>query len=369
MTARTYKAALIGAGTIAEMRHLEAIDAAGDRVRLAAVADPDLSRAGHLASRYGAAVHADADEMLHAEQPDLVLIATPPASHGPLVKAALRAGAWVLCEKPPVLSLAEYATIEAEEGEGGPYVGYVFQSRFGSAAKTLRQHVKAGTFGRPLVAVCNTLWYRPHAYFEVPWRGRWDTEGGGPTMGHGIHQMDLMLHLLGDWKEVRAHMATLDRRVETEDMSMAIVSFENGAVASVVNSLLSPRQTTYLRFDFQDATVELEHLYSYTNACWRWTAREGLDPSIAEGWAPVEDVASSHAAQLSDFLDSMDAGTRPEASGKAGKASLELITGLYASAITDRTVTRASLVEGHPFYDSLNGNGRYVSDMRRGAAE
>ena len=54
----------------------------------------------------------------------------------------------------------------------------------------------SGALGRPQVAVCETLWYRPDSYFDPAWRGTWSGEGGGPTLGHGIHQIDLLLHLL-----------------------------------------------------------------------------------------------------------------------------------------------------------------------------
>src|SRR5690606_28015060 len=111
-----------------------------------------------------------------------------------------------------------------------------------------------GMLGRPLVAICHTLWYRDAPYYAVPWRGKWETELGGPTMGHGIHAMDHLLYLLGDWTEVRAQVATLDRAVEVEDVSMALVRFANDAHASIVNSVLSPRQETYLRIDYQRAS-------------------------------------------------------------------------------------------------------------------
>lgn len=62
-------------------------------------------------------------------------------------------------------------------------------------------------------------------------------------MGLGIHARDHLLHLFGDWTEVRALAATLDRAIEVEDVSMALVTFANRAVASIVNSaLMSPRQ-------------------------------------------------------------------------------------------------------------------------------
>jgi predicted dehydrogenase len=294
--------------------------------------------------------------MLAADRPDLAIVCTPPVAHHDGVKACLEAGAWVWCEKPPVLSLAEYDALAAMERDGGPYAGYVFQHRFGSAAMTLRRQIADGTLGRPLVGVCHTLWYRDHAYFEVPWRGRWATEGGGPTMGHGIHQMDLVLSLLGDWREVRAMMGTLDRRVETEDVSLAAVQFESGALVSVVNSVLSPREESYLRFDFTDATVEVSHLYGYGNSDWRWTPRAGV---VDSGWLPTDDVDSSHTAQLTHYLDAMDRRERPPASGADGRRSMELITGLYQSAITGRPVRRTELGPGNPFYDRLDGGGQY----------
>ncbi|GAA1285162.1 Gfo/Idh/MocA family oxidoreductase [Pseudonocardia aurantiaca] len=355
-----YRVAIVGAGGIAGHRHMPAIRAQGDRIDVVAAVDVDGDRAAAFAAEWGIPdSYTDLDTMLAAARPDLAIICTPPVAHHAGVKACLEAGAWVWCEKPPVLSLAEYDALSALEHEDGPYVGYVFQHRFGSAARTLRRQIADGTLGRPLVGVCHTLWYRDHAYFEVPWRGKWETEGGGPTMGHGIHQMDLMLSLLGDWREVRALMGTLDRRVETEDVSLAAVQFESGALVSVVNSVLSPREESYLRFDFSDATVEVSHLYGYGNSNWKWTPRKGVAGDVAAGWLPADDVSSSHTVQLTDYIGSMDRGERPAASGADGRRSMELISGLYQSAITGRPVLRSELEPGNPFYDHLDGGGQY----------
>ncbi|ANY09258.1 Gfo/Idh/MocA family protein [Pseudonocardia sp. HH130630-07] len=349
---------LVGAGGIAEGSHLPALRDAG--VRLVGVVDADAQRAADVAARWGADTSGtDLDAVLAAERPDLAVVATPPVAHRDTVVRCLRAGAWVWCEKPPAVSLAEYDLMAAAESEGGPYVGYVFQHRFGSAARTFREQVRDGSLGRPLVAVCHTLWYRDEEYYAVPWRGNWETEGGGPAMGHGIHQMDLTLSLLGDWHQVTATASTLARDVATEDVSMAVVTMESGALVSVVNSVLSPRQESYLRFDLTDATVEVSHLYGYDNSDWTWTPRPGIDPERAAAWLPGTDLPSSHAAQLTTFLDAMDRGERPPASGADGRRSLELITGLYRSAMTGRPVRRDELGPGDPWYDALDGGGAY----------
>ncbi|GAA2850793.1 hypothetical protein GCM10020220_045230 [Nonomuraea rubra] len=183
------------------------------------------------------------------------------------------------CEKPAALSLAELDRMAAAEGAGGPYLSVVYQQRFGSGAGHLR--ALGGALGRPMLALCQTTWHRGEEYYSVPYRGKWATEGGGTTVLHGVHQMDLMLSVFGDWAEVRAMAGRLDRPIETEDVSLAMVRFENGAMGSVVTSVLSPREESYLRFDFADATVELRHLYGYGNA--DWTSTSPL-------WSPPEDV-------------------------------------------------------------------------------
>ncbi|RRO20406.1 gfo/Idh/MocA family oxidoreductase [Saccharopolyspora rhizosphaerae] len=353
----TLRAAVIGTGAIAQHRHLPALRAQ-PRVEVVAAVDVDPDRlAAFQAAHRVERGYRSVPEMLAAEQPDLVHVCTPPFAHVEPVVQALRAGAWVLVEKPACLSLAEHDRITEAERDGGPYASVVCQHRFGSAGRHAAQLLAEGHLGRPLVADCRTTWYRDHSYYEVPWRGRWHTEGGGPTMGHGIHQMDLLLALLGDWAEIQAMAARLDRDVDTEDVSMAIVRFAGGALASIVNSVLSPREESYLRIDCTDATLELTHLYGYGNADWRYTAAPHVsDPARIRSWStPPGQVRSSHAAQLDLLLEAVDAGTRPPASGETARQTLELITGLYRSAFTGTTVRREQLTPDDPFYHHLHG--------------
>ncbi|MEU1514910.1 Gfo/Idh/MocA family oxidoreductase [Streptomyces sp. NPDC005811] len=351
------RVAIVGAGNIAESSHMPAIQAQNGQATAVAVVDVDHRRAGDFAARWDIpAAYVELEQMLRVSRPDLVIVCTPPVAHREAIITCLDAGVSVWCEKPPTLSVAAYDAISAHEREGGPYVSYVFQHRFGSSARALREHIRTGTLGAPLVGICHTLWYRDAQYFAVPWRGKWDTEGGGPSMGHGIHQMDLMLSLMGEWTEVRADMGTLARDVETEDVSMAVVRFANGAMVSMVNSVLSPRETSYLRFDFPEATVELSHLYGYDNSHWTWTPAPHLPgATAADLGAPLDDEPSSHAAQLRALLQALRTGRRPEAGGPDGRRVLAFLAALYESAATGRPVTPDMLTPGNPFYHSMSG--------------
>src|SRR5204863_8334871 len=114
--------------------------------------------------------------------------------------------------------------------------------------------------GRQMVGRCQTTWYRTQDYYAVPWHGTWADAFGGPTMQLGIHTMDLFLWLWNVWEEVTAAAATMNHQMEVEDVSLALVRYASGALATIVNSAVSPRQETVVRLDFERATVEGHYL-------------------------------------------------------------------------------------------------------------
>lgn len=354
---KTYRVAIVGTGAIVSS-HLKAINSVGHRAEICAAVDIRED----AVKRFGAEnnipnLYTDVQTMLVAQKPDLVCIATPPATHKDLCVRALEAGAWVYCEKPLCASLAEFDVIQAAEQRTGRYVSNVFQWRFGSAVKHLRQLIADGTFGRPLVAVCNTLWYRTQDYYNVSWRGTYASEFGGPTVSLGIHLMDLCLFLMGDCEEVQASIGTLDRKIEFEDVSMAIVRFENGAMGSIINSALSPRQETYLRLDFEKATLECTALYRASNDNWRISLPPNIeDAETIAAWESLnDDLMGAHDQQFRELLNSMDENVRPAVSGAESRRIIEFIASLYKSASTGHAVRRGDLTSDDPFYYSNNG--------------
>ncbi|WP_104127725.1 Gfo/Idh/MocA family protein [Cryobacterium sp. Y57] len=361
-TARPLRIALVGTGGIAAV-HAEGIAQLHGAAHIVAATDIDPDRLQAFCAEWQVAnSFASLEQLLddaNVDGPlDIVHLCSPPGLHKEQAIAILLRGINVLSEKPPALSLQEFDEIRTAEKTGGASFATVSQHRFGGRALWLRDVVAEASFGRLLTGVCNTLWFRPDAYFEVPWRGKWNVEGGGPTMGHGIHQIDTMLSLVGDWAEVVGVASRLARDVETEDVSHAIVMLEGGAVISVVNSLLSPRETSYLRFDFEYATVELEHLYGYSDDNWRVTPAPGYEDLVAEVAARgPHGQGSGHAAQFAVIARALAAGQPLPVDTASARRTLELIAGIYASAFTGVRVRPGDIDATSPFYFSMEGSG------------
>ncbi|WP_221584243.1 Gfo/Idh/MocA family protein [Microbacterium sp. G2-8] len=350
------RSGVIGTGGIAHA-HAAAIAALPGQYTLAGVTDVDQDRAVAFAAEMGSErVFPDAQSLLASGEIDIVHICTPPGTHADLSIQAMRAGVTALVEKPTALSLAEFDRVARIEAETGVQTLTVFQHRFGPAAEHLRRLAAEGALGRPLIATCETLWFRPDEYFDVPWRGRWDIEGGGPTMGHGIHQFDLLLSVLGPWDDITAIASRQSRPTDTEDVSLSLVRFAGGAVASVVNSLVSPRETSRLRFDFEHATIEVEHLYGYTSADWTFTPAPGHE-HLADAWIRhVEGEApSSHRDQFSAIAAALAEGERAGVDIADARRTLEFAAATYAASFGGARIASGEIVEGTPFYDTMHG--------------
>lgn len=355
------RAAIVGTGAIANA-HASALAATPD-AELVAVVDRDPANARAFAGRWNVPNVAESLERLLADDAiDVLHICTPPGVHAEQAITALDAGAHVVCEKPAALSLDELDAMTDAATRNDRRLAVVFQQRTGSAAAQVRRLLDTGALGRPLVATCQTLWYRDPAYFAVPWRGKWTTEGGGPTLGHGIHQLDLLAWLLGDWASVQGQLWRLGRETETEDVSTAVVTFVGGTVASVITSALSPRETSSIRIDTELATVTVDHLYGHGHDHWRITPAPGVPADVAGSWRlPDVEEASGHDPLIRDISAALRSGGPLPSTATDAARSFEIVTAIYSSAATGRVVTPKTLREDVDRRRSLESP---VTDLR-----
>jgi len=140
------RVAIVGCGQIADGHVSEIQKIAGAEV--VAVCDLERLMAEQLAVRYGvASFYDDFTEMLRREQPDVVHIATPPASHLPLALEALAAGCHLLVEKPFTLDYADSVKLVDAAEQAGRKLTISHTYHFDPPAEELRRLVAAGTLG------------------------------------------------------------------------------------------------------------------------------------------------------------------------------------------------------------------------------
>ena len=351
------RTAIIGTGSIAH-NHMIGVQNETNRIHLVAAADINDVVLDEFCNRYNIPNrYTNVDCLLEHEKLDFAIICTPPATHLELCVKAMEAGLNVLCEKPLVASLAEVDKLQAIERETGKSCAAGFHWRYGSGGQHIKHLIEQSAFGKPLLGICQTTWYRDSSYYAVPWRGKWETELGGVATSMGIHAMDFFLWLLGDWAEVTAVAKTLDHDIEVETVALATVQFQSGALGSIINSSVSPREVSTIRLDFQQATIELEHLYHYNNEDWRISPISTVSESVQDGWNQFPTNVYAHQdAQLTGVLDNIVAGNPPVTHGKESRRTIEFLTALYKSAITDQPVQQGSILPDDSFYYQMYGD-------------
>ena len=217
------------------------------RTRLVGVADPagppdDLEPGvGHFASL---------TDLLAAEHPDVVIIATPIHTHAVLAEEAFRAGAHVYLEKPPVASMAEYDRLVAAAAESGLSCQVGFQALGSHALARIAELVADGAIGEPRLITGLGVWSRDRAYFNrSPWSGRRRLDGHQVSDGvatnalaHSIAQALRIADVrsLDQITAVRTELYKANLDNESDDTTWIRVDAEDALPISVALTLCGP---------------------------------------------------------------------------------------------------------------------------------
>jgi predicted dehydrogenase len=228
---------LIGCGKVGQI-HAAALRTIAE-AELTAVCDVSAERAQTFADRYGARGYTDVDALLHEGNVEAVVIGTPHPLHAaPAVRAA-EAGVHVLVEKPLAATLADCDAMLAAARRAGVLLGVISQRRFYEPVRRMKEAIDAGKIGRPALGVFTMYSWREPAYYQSdPWRGRWDTEGGGVLVNQSPHQLDLLRWFMGPVAEVSGYWANVNHPdVEVDDTAVAVLRFQNGGLGAIVTSV------------------------------------------------------------------------------------------------------------------------------------
>ena len=140
----------------------------------------------------------------------------------------------------------------------GCLLSVVAQNRFKTPVMKLKQVLDAGLLGRVLHAQVDSFWWRGGNYYDLWWRGTWDKEGGGCTMNHAVHHIDLFQWMMGLPTELLAVNANLNHEnSEVEDFSTAVLTYPDGSIGQITASLVHHGEEQQLVFQGERAKVGL----------------------------------------------------------------------------------------------------------------
>jgi UDP-N-acetyl-2-amino-2-deoxyglucuronate dehydrogenase len=335
-----HRIAIVGLG-MAVTPHAKSLVDLKDRVEVAAAFAPSEARRKAFGEKFAFPLSADLGAILADESIDCVEILTPPNTHLDLVKRCAAAGKHILLEKPLEVSTERaVALVEAAE-KAGVTLGVMLQHRFRPAGMKLRAMLRAGELGN--IVNCSTvirLW-RPQSYYDVEGRGTKARDGGGVLITQGIHTLDLMLSLAGPIAEVRGYAATSAvHRMETEDMVVAAIKFENGALGTIdATTAAYPGFAERIEIIGEKATASLvggDLTVSHHDG--RVTELKTDLGTGGTGADPMAFPNDWHRSAIANFLDAIDQKGEPAISGREALKVHRLIDALLEAGATGKTV-------------------------------
>ncbi|MBT2759560.1 Gfo/Idh/MocA family oxidoreductase [Mesobacillus foraminis] len=346
--------AIVGAGAISSA-HIKAYLQFPEKCRIVAVCDIYPEKAEKLVAQYQlpAKVYKDYSDLLEHSEIDLVSVCTPPYTHAETSIAFLNAGIHVVVEKPMASSLEECDRMLEAAKNSGKLLSVVAQNRFTTPMMKLKNVLETRLMGPIVHTQVDSFWWRGYSYYDLWWRGTWEKEGGGCTLNHAVHHIDIFQWMNGMPAEITAVMSnTSHDNAEVEDLSIAIARYPDGSLAQITSSVVHHGEEQQLIFQGKKARVSVP---------WKVAASKSKQNGFPEEDSALElelqNVYESqpelkhegHTGQIHDVLLAVEGEKDLLVDGIQGRRTLELITAIFQSASYGETV-RLPLNPDSPFY-------------------
>ncbi len=202
------------------------------RVSLVAAADPRAEARRRFAADFGGKGYESVDELCADPAIDVVYVATPHQYHAQHAALAARHGKHLLIEKPIALTLDDCTAIIAAARSAGVQLVVGHSHSFDAPVQRLRELIASSEFGA--VRMINALNYTDYLYRPRRAEELDTAQGGGAVFNQAAHQVDMVrLVAGGEVTSVRAATGAWDRSRPTEGAYAALLTFANGAFASL----------------------------------------------------------------------------------------------------------------------------------------
>src|SRR4029450_5228877 len=205
-----------------------------------AVYDLEALRNRNIASRFGAAAAMSLDDFMGMI--DAASVATPTNTHYAVARALLAKGKHVLIEKPITDNTAHATELAELAARNGLILQVGHVERFNPVLGALEKHLT-----HPRFIEAHRLSPYPERSTDI-----------GVVLDLMIHDLEIILHF------VRSPVKSIDAvgvpvLSRGEDIANARLRFENGCVANVTSSRISPEQMRKIRVFQEDAYLSLDY--------------------------------------------------------------------------------------------------------------
>jgi predicted dehydrogenase len=258
------------------------------------------------------------------------------------LKICAEAGKHIQVQKPISTNLETAAEMIETARRAGILLNVVSQHRFDDSIQFLKKAIPAGRLGKILQADAYVKWYRTAAYYSRPIKGSWATEGGGALINQAIHQVDMLLYLVGSVSQVFAlwQLGAL-HQIESEDVVDALLRFDSGATGVIqAATAFWPGYTERLEINGTKGTAVVSGDKLTT-----WDVQDDsgepapVEREVASGASdPMAISLAPFERQFRDFGDAIRTGRKPLSSGEDGYRALELVISVYESCRQGRKI-------------------------------
>ncbi|MFH5835197.1 Gfo/Idh/MocA family protein [Proteiniclasticum sp. C24MP] len=292
------------------------------------------------------------EEMLKKDVVDAVIITTPHTLHPAMAELVLESGKNVLVDKPLGIKASELTDLVKLAEEKPHLVSAVMLNRRSS---DLYQKVKDIAGSGELGELRRALWqitnlYRTYAYYGTStWRGTYLTEGGGVLMNQAVHQLDLLLWIIGMPEKAHAFMKEgFHRPMTTENDVILNLFYESGARATFLASTHESPGTNRLELSFDKGQIVVEEDRSLKitrlTECEEDFAKKERTyfthvPCEVERFEmPSSSNKVEQARTINNFIGSILGKEKVMASFSEGLKSVQVINSAYLSSWSGKTV-------------------------------
>ncbi len=330
---------IIGTGAMSH-KHAQALRNIGYELTVCTNTSAEKGRA--FAEATGAEFVSNYDKLIRHPRVDVVDICTLPGFRLPAVELSAKAKKHVLVEKPIATNLETARKMMEAASGAGIQLGVVSQHRFDDSTKFLKQAIADGRLGKIIQADAYVKWYRSAEYYSRPIKGSWAGEGGGALINQAIHQLDVLLYLMGPIDRVSAAWQLgAAHQIESEDVVNALIGYASGATGVLqASTALWPGYPERIEIHGTKGSAIVTG-----DKLTRWDVQDDsgepapIDHALASGASdPMAISTLTLERQFLDFGEACATGRAPLVSAVEGYRALQAVVSIYESCRQGRAV-------------------------------